>query len=475
MREITYIYTVIANLIFLRKTIHIIFYLCFFLNVCRSQTPQFILSEYLKYKSISGSEKPAAQYIEKICQDLNLHITTFSDTDSSYNFCASLFPLNPQQQSILFINHIDVVPVDPKETWAHPPFEGIIKNDTIYGRGAIDMKGLAIMQLFALKQFKDSLANNAYSYNVVVLFLSGEETGGKNGAAKIIAPTILSQLNPLVVLGEGGGGLTNVIPGKENELCFFISVAEKKSLWLKLEASVKSHGHGAVPSAKTANKLLLKSIQKIESTEEKIVIDKAVEKTFKEIGKIMGGGKGFVVKHINWWVFKPLRKKIFNQHEALKTLVTNSYQLTQIQNPQGSVNQVAQIATAYYDCRLLPNKIEKPLLMKLLFKIVDPRVKISIIDESPEADVSDMGIHFKNIKKSITSIFPKAHVIPVLFPATTDNSYFRSIGINAYGTLPFQLNSSMMESVHASNECLPLRAIDHGINFYVSFLKLYKK
>lgn len=456
------------------KSNKILFALYFFPLICFSQTePLTVLSQYLKFKSLSGTEKPAAKYMEKICRDLDLEVTVFSDSDSSYNFCASLFPLKNTQQSILFINHIDVVPVDVKENWLYNPFDGIIINDTIYGRGSIDMKGLAVMQLFALKQFKDSLSTKNFPYNVVVLFLSGEESGGKNGAAKIIVPNILSQLNPLIVLGEGGGGLTHVIPGKENEMCFFVSVAEKKSLWLKLEASVKSHGHGAVPSAKTANKLLLKSIQKIENTQEKITIDKSVEITFKELGKIIGGTKGFVVQHINWWVFKPFRKKIFNGNEALKTLVTNSYQLTQIQNPQGSVNQVAQVATAYYDFRLLPNKIEKPLLMKLLFKIVDPRVKITILDESPEAEVSEVGSHFNNIKSSIKTNFPNAHVIPVLFPATTDNSYFRSVGINSYGVLPFQLNESMMESVHAANERLPIRALNDGIKFYVNFLKLY--
>ena len=58
-----------------------------------------------------------------------------------------------------------------------------------------------------------------------------------------------------VVFGEGGGGLTNVIPGKKEELCFFVSNAEKKSLWLKLEVKAKSHGHGSVPSSKTADKI----------------------------------------------------------------------------------------------------------------------------------------------------------------------------------------------------------------------------
>jgi len=414
--------------------------------------------------------------MKKLCEQFGLHTTVFSDTDSSYNFCASLLPLMKSFPSILLINHIDVVPVDESLNWKYPAFSGKIDNDTVYGRGAIDMKGLAVMQVFALKQIKEMINPDSLTKNLVVLFLSGEETGGLNGAKKMIQPQFIEQLKPIVVFGEGGGGLRNVIDGKENELCFFVSNSEKKSIWIKLEATVKAHGHGSVPSNKTANKLLLKAIQKIENTKEKIIVDKDAKRTLKALGEIMGGYKGFILKHFHWWIFKPLRKKIIHSNEALQTLVTNSYQLTQIQNPKGgSVNQVSQTASAYYDCRLLPNRTERPLLLKLLFRIVDPRIKISIIDESPEADPSKLNVHFEHMKSSILSVFPKAHVIPLLFPATTDNSYFRSVDIPSFGVLPFELNKEMVESVHSNNEKLPTIALEHGINVYVELLKFYTK
>lgn len=444
-------------------------------NAVSQTNPVEVLSTYLKIKSISGNEKAAGQYMKKLCEDFGLYTTVFSDTDSSYNFCASLLPLEKHYPSVLLINHLDVVPVDEKGNWKHPAFSGNVDKDTLYGRGAIDMKGLAVMQVFALKKMKEMGVSDSLKTNSIILFLSGEETGGLNGAAKMMKPDILNQLNPLVVFGEGGGGLKGVIAGKENELCFFISNAEKKSLWIKLEATVKSHGHGSVPSSKTANRLLLKAIQKIENTEERIIIDKNAEQTFKALGKIIGGYKGFILKHINWWVFKPLRKKVIHSNEALQTLVTNSYQLTQIQNPQGAVNQVSQTATVYYDCRLLPNKSEKPFLMKLLFRIVDPRIKITILDESPEAETSKLDIHYEQLKASLQHTFPTAHIIPLLFPATTDNSYFRSMKLPAFGVLPFELNQCMVESVHGNNEKIPVIALEQGIKVYEDLLLFYQK
>ncbi|MES2763084.1 MAG: M20/M25/M40 family metallo-hydrolase [Bacteroidota bacterium] len=436
--------------------------------------PVEVLSEYLKIKSVSGNEKAAGEYMKKLCEGFGFHTTVFTDTDSSYNFCASLLPLEKNLPSVLMINHLDVVPVE-ENSWKYPPFAGIVYNDTVFGRGALDMKSLAVMQVFALKKIKETISLDSINKNFIILFLSGEETGGLNGAAKMIKPEMLSLLKPMVVFGEGGGGLKGVIDGKENELCFFVSNAEKKSIWIKLEATVKSHGHGSVPSSKTANRILLKSIQKIENTEERIVVDKNAKQTFKALGNIMGGYKGFILKHFNWWIFKPLRKKVIHSNEALQTLVTNSYQLTQIQNPQGAVNQVSQTASAYYDCRLLPNKSERPLLMKLLFRIVDPRIKITVLDESPEAEPSKLNEHYDRMKIAIQTIFPTAHVIPLLFPATTDNSYFRNVEVPTFGVLPFELNKEMVESVHANNEKIPVKAIDEGVRVYVELLKLYTK
>ncbi|MBC7411424.1 MAG: M20/M25/M40 family metallo-hydrolase [Bacteroidia bacterium] len=431
------------------------------------------LREYVKIKSVTGNEKPAGEYMLKQCESKGLHTYIFSNTDSSYNFSASLYPLSMGLPNIILLSHIDVVPVAERGSWKHDAFAATIDEDTLYGRGVIDTKGMAVMQLFALQRIKDSLQLTNSQFNVTLLFLSGEETGGQNGGAKIIQPQILDLLKPMVVIGEGGGGMKNVIPGKPNELCFFVSIAEKQSLWLKLESHVKSYGHGAVPSSKNANRLLLKAISKIDNTSEKYQFDKTAKRTFHEIGNVLGGYKGFVLKHLNWWVLKPLRGKVLNDNAILKVLVTNGFQLTQIQNPPAKVNQVAQVATAFYDCRLLPRKMQKPIFLKFLFGIVDPRIKITVLNESPDALPTKLDNHFTNLSLAILTQFPTAHIIPVMLPATSDNSYFRSVDIPAYGTLPFILSNDMAESVHADNEKLPLHAIDDGIAIYYHFLLSY--
>ncbi len=77
------------------------------------------------------------------------------------------------EDMLAIVTHLDVVPAG--EGWTVPPFEGTVKDDRIYGRGAIDDKGPAIAALFALSAIKE----NCISLNkrVRIIFGCDEESG----------------------------------------------------------------------------------------------------------------------------------------------------------------------------------------------------------------------------------------------------------------------------------------------------------
>lgn len=436
-------------------------------------SPEQELSKYIQIRSVSGSEKKAGQYLERLCESKGLFIKRYSESDSTYNFCASLFPLESGKPNIVFLNHIDVVGIDDDNEWKYPPYEGKIVDDTIWGRGTLDMKGLAIMQLFAIEKIKKEFLKDEAEklpYNVSLLCLSGEETGGRNGAALVI-DNYLQTLNPAVVLGEGGTGIKGVVPGKPEQMLFFVSVAEKKSLWIQLETKLRGHGHGSMPSNKSANKVMLHTLSKLESSEPAIKFDKTTKHMFRKFGEITGGYKGYVLKHISWLVFKPIRRKILSQNEMLMAMVTNTFTLTKIYNPPGAVNQISGQSMAYYDCRLLPRFNEKPITIKRLMHVLDPRVKLQVIDESPEAMPTKPDKYYDKIEEALKSVNPGAEAIPILFLASSDNSYFRAKGIPTYGLIPAELNQELLETVHGANERIPVKALYKGIDFYSAFLK----
>lgn len=53
------------------------------------------------------------------------------------------------------LTHVDVVPADDEEEWHTNPFEAVIKDEKIFGRGTLDDKGMIIASLYAMKACKE--------------------------------------------------------------------------------------------------------------------------------------------------------------------------------------------------------------------------------------------------------------------------------------------------------------------------------
>ena len=434
-----------------------------------STDPATLLSEYIQIRSIKGQEGDAGKFISGYCKQYGLYVKIFSDLDSSYNFTASLYPLSTGKPNIIFLNHLDVVPAEDSSDWEYPPYSGKIVNNEVWGRGAIDCKGLAVMQLLALIPYVDSAKLKDLPFNVTMLCVSGEETNSENGAG-LITEKYIKELNPVVVLGEGGSGIRDAVAADTSKIIFGISVAEKRSLWLKLEVNSESFGHGAVPSDLYANKKLLRVLIKLMDEKKYVKFDKLQLAMFRQLGKLEGGMKGFVIRHINWDIFWPLVKKKFAEGEPLHLLVYNTFAITNISNPKGPSNQIAEKASATLDCRLLPGTDSAKFLKKMK-NTVGPKIKITVLSASPDATASEETIFLSVLGSVIKKNYTNCEVMPILFPATTDNNYFRNKNIATYGILPVILSVDAMESVHNKNERISVENLKKGIDVFQGFIK----
>jgi succinyl-diaminopimelate desuccinylase len=85
---------------------------------------------------------------------------------------------------LCFAGHTDVVPTGPREEWATEPFEPVIRDGILYGRGAADMKsGLAAM-VTAMERF---VANHpSHRGSLAVLFTSDEEGPSVDGTRRVM-------------------------------------------------------------------------------------------------------------------------------------------------------------------------------------------------------------------------------------------------------------------------------------------------
>lgn len=427
------------------------------------------LSSYVSIPSFTGNELGAGKYFAEYCQEQGLYLTYFSTDTASYNFAATLYPLSEDKPVVWFQHHIDVVPVAEEEIWHFDPFSGHVQGDTIYGRGVIDAKGLGVMQLMGLLEFKEMYEGEELDFNVGLLCVSAEEFGGELGSAFVLA-NFLPELKPAVIFGEGGAGLQGVLQSDPKKKIYGISVAEKSALWLKLELELISYGHGATPAPSYANKVMINSLSKLNKRKLELDFNRTNKRMFRKLGRAEGGLRGFLIRHMNWWVLRPFVKNYVRRDPLLESLTTSTVTVTKIFNPPGPPNKISTTSTAFLDCRLQPGVSRKSFIRKIEKLLDDPRISIKEINNEKGASPSNPDKYFEAMEEAILQEEPDAVVIPVLFPATTDNSLFRALNIPTFGMIPALLDQETIASVHNVNERLPIAALEQGIKIYTRTL-----
>ena len=160
------------------------------------------MQDYLRIDTTpqTGSELAGAQYLADLLTREGIESEVIDMGGRKANLVAVL--PGESDQALVLHNHIDVDPIREPEKWVYPPFGGTIDPPWIYGRGAFDMKSVAIAQLRALVELKRSGARPRRT--VVFLATSGEETGSEHGTAWLLRERADLLRNSWGVLTEGG-------------------------------------------------------------------------------------------------------------------------------------------------------------------------------------------------------------------------------------------------------------------------------
>lgn len=108
--------------------------------------------------------------------------------------------IDPSLPTILVYSHYDVMPAAPFELWNSEPFEPVIREGKIWGRGADDDKGQAMIQA---KAFETVVKNGALRCNVKFLFEGEEEIGSPNLEAFCVANKALLKADIILVSDTG--------------------------------------------------------------------------------------------------------------------------------------------------------------------------------------------------------------------------------------------------------------------------------
>jgi len=338
---------------------------------------------------------------------------------------------------------MDVVPTDSSR-WTHDPFAADIADGKLWGRGAMDMKGLGVVQLMAFLSLKRQ--NVPLARDVVLMAVPDEETGGTLGA-KWMRAQHYADIDPEYILDEGGFGSRDLFaPGK---LVFGISVAEKKILWLKLRAEGIA-GHASQPHDQNPNDRLVRALARLLSEPAPSSSVTVLETMKSRVGT-------FAVNKFNNAI----------QHSTIS--------LTTLRSGVGDppkINVIPSVAEATIDCRVLPGTTKEQWLAEIRRRLGDPSIKIEISYEGDEPSVTTQDSTFyRALESAVKRRHPEAIVTPMIVPYGTDANGFRPKGVKSYGFTPVIVPAEAAMSMHGDAEYLPVDAVAPAIQILFEALK----
>ncbi|URJ23321.1 succinyl-diaminopimelate desuccinylase [Blochmannia endosymbiont of Camponotus sp. C-003] len=178
-----------------------------------------------------GCHKIIVDYLSKFNFDIEL-----MRFDNTLNLWAFHGLKKQQNRTLLFIGHTDVVEPGDLQLWDYPPFSGLVHNNILHGRGAIDMKGALAAMLVAATNFINQHPN--HQGRIAFLITSDEEGSGINGTTKVVESLIKRNEHiDYCIVGE---------PSSQHQLGDIIKNGRRGSLLGQLTIH-GSQGHVAYP------------------------------------------------------------------------------------------------------------------------------------------------------------------------------------------------------------------------------------
>ncbi|MBT4922666.1 MAG: succinyl-diaminopimelate desuccinylase [Rickettsiales bacterium] len=138
--------------------------------------------ELMRCKSVTPADDGAIDYLISLLEPMGFTCHKMVMSEEGYADITNLYArIGDSGKNFAFAGHTDVVPTG--EGWASDPFAAEIRDDVLYGRGAVDMK--AAITCF-IDSLKDYLSDNKLKNSFSLIITGDEEAIAVNGTPKII-------------------------------------------------------------------------------------------------------------------------------------------------------------------------------------------------------------------------------------------------------------------------------------------------
>jgi acetylornithine deacetylase/succinyl-diaminopimelate desuccinylase-like protein len=422
-----------------------------------------LIQQYLRINTSNppGNEIEAAKFFKRILDQHGIESEIFEYKPGRANIIARLKG-NGSKRPIILLSHMDVVTAEPA-SWVVDPFSGVIKDGSIYGRGALDMKNEGLLHLMTMILLKRE--GPPLSRDVIFLATADEEVDDE-GSLWMIANKADLFKNAEYLLTEGGDNLLV----NDSVKIVGVDVAEKAPFWLRLTAT-GTPGHGSRPVSDSATNRLIRAMNRILDWETPVKLSPAVEQFFKDIAPLEGEPLRSQFANIRESLKNPAFLKALTSQREYNFLVRNTISITMLSGSK-QTNVIPNAATCNLDVRLLPGESPDDFLKALRTVIADPTIKIENVNrfKPPNSSPIDTEL-FSLIARKTKENYPGAIVTTKMLSGYTESQLYRRLGIKAYGWAPIYTTPEEDEGVHGNNERISVKNVRQGTREFYEVVK----
>ena len=406
-----------------------------------------------------GNEITVARYLDSTLRSEGIETHLFEPSPGRAAFIARLKG-NGAKQPVLLMAHMDVVGVEADQ-WTVDPFAGVEKDGYVYGRGAIDDKGMLAANLVTMLLLKRLVldAGGSLQRDVVLVANSDEEAGGEWGMGWLIAN------KPELIRAEfalNEGGRTRVVHGRP----LYLAVQNTEKVAHNVRVIAKGPGgHASVPLPGNAIGRLARALAKIAAHEEPVRINPTTRVFFSELSAVWPNATerramADVASRDERRIARGAR--VLSEIPIYNAVLRNGISATLV---DGGIrtNVIPTEATANLNVRTLPGQSIDSVVARLRRVVGDKQVSFEVDRDTIDAPASSFrSPMFAAIADAVRSVDPRMTVVPYMSTGATDSARLRAWGVQTYGVLPFPLAQEDEERMHGNDERVPVASLLFG-------------
>ena len=406
-----------------------------------------------------GNELPLARYVEGLLTAEGIETQLLIPEENRAAIVARIRG-NGKARPVMMLAHMDVVGVEA-DRWSCDPFGGIVRDGYLYGRGAIDDKGMLAANIMAMLLIQRTViaAGMTLERDVVLVATSDEEAGGAAGI-KWLVDNHRDLFDAEFAINEGGR--TRIVAGSKRYLA--IQTAEKISHMVTLTARGPA-GHAAIPLEGNAIFRLARALERVSHYHEPVTLTETTRRFFTDLASVWSEGPerdamaGLVSADPEG---QERGASTLSRIPVFNAVMRNGISPTSlVAGVRGNV--IPAEASAVLNVRTIPGYAIEDVVSRLQESVADGGIEITITSHGAEAPASDPSSEmFKAISSSARELDKEIAVVPYLSTGGTDSAQLRRIGINSYGILPFPMQQEDEERMHGHDERIPVASLHFG-------------